>query len=220
MGGPDGHFEEFHTRALIGLRFALMRTTTMPPSEGRGAVIACVAAYFLVSFNFGISISVLGPMASILAHQANCTEADLAPGDFACERHSSINLSVSRSCNSARRVGPWHDCGRHTVGVDHGPIARPCGFGLFACRAGEDTARMDGSTIMRLVELSRFFPQAVGFSLMPLCRSVSSLTLVYGAISLTFNMVNTGVNCLAMWMLPPSKPDLPVSIGFVLNGCR
>ena len=59
---------------------------------------------------------------------------------------------------------------------------------------------------------------------MPYCRSVLTLALVYGAISLTFNMVNTAINCLSMWMLvaggTPGQPEPPFSVGFVLNTLR
>lgn len=59
---------------------------------------------------------------------------------------------------------------------------------------------------------------------MPYCHSVLTLALVYGAISLTFNMVNTSINCLSMWMLVAEgrqgQPDPPFSVGFLLNTLR
>ena len=46
----------------------------------RARVILFAVVYIFVSFIFGIQISIVGPMASVLARQASCSEADLAPG--------------------------------------------------------------------------------------------------------------------------------------------
>mmetsp|Transcript_37143 Transcript_37143/g.82628 ORF Transcript_37143/g.82628 Transcript_37143/m.82628 type:complete len:524 (+) Transcript_37143:55-1626(+) len=46
--------------------------------------------------------------------------------------------------------------------------------------------------------------QTIGFILMPACPSVLLLVLCYGAVSLTFNAVNTGINCLVIWLLSPA----------------
>ena len=46
-----------------------------------------------VSFVFGIQLSIVGPMASVLAKQAHCSEADLAPGVGGPLREDNYNSS-------------------------------------------------------------------------------------------------------------------------------
>jgi hypothetical protein len=64
----------------------------------------------------------------------------------------------------------------------------------------------------------------VGFLLIPLCPSVFMLALVYGTISLTFNMVNTAINSLSIWLLDTRAfgraEGPPMSVAFLLNAVR
>ncbi|GAX81389.1 hypothetical protein CEUSTIGMA_g8820.t1 [Chlamydomonas eustigma] len=129
--------------------------------------------YGLVSLIFGVQLSIVGPMASVLAKQAGCTEAEIAP----VLGMSGIGLIVGGIPSG------WI--------MDHAPGHLVLGVSCII--------------------------QAVGFAVMPFCRSVLELAVVYGAISLTFNMINTGVNCLSMWLLPCDQPGLPITIGFLLN---
>jgi MFS family permease len=140
------------------------------------AVVWCI-----VSLNFGIQASIVGPTASILAQQAHTTEDALAPGAWLMLHGCAVAYAHVVCASSSTLASSSLFCAVLGMG------------GLCTLLSGIPSGwlidHVPGSVLLA-VSLAL---QAAGFALMPACPSIAWLVLVYGSIGLTFNVVNTGV---------------------------
>ncbi|GIL79806.1 hypothetical protein Vretifemale_9097 [Volvox reticuliferus] len=167
-------------------------------------LVTCLIGYSLSFVVFGSQVSILGPTIAALAERLHVAEPDLSP----------LFTALGISCIVSGTPSGWL--------VDHLPTHHVLvGSLLLEVRSAM------GFRLLCLLHKSWFisapvpftvpdppgfpstnsplplsFPQAVGFSLVPLMPSVWSLTALYFVVCFSYNFTNSAVFTSLAWMFP------------------